>query len=100
MNMDYDHHESNSLSHPDSLTGTQEQIIDKIEMSEEYLTEEKSSCLGNNLQAIILCDIIQDRLSLNHLQKVVVEEVLNHAILNKGNQCHLRSDQLLLYVRG
>ncbi len=34
------------------------------------------------------------------MQKVVEEEVLNHAIRNKGNQCHLRSDQLLLYVRG
>ncbi len=34
------------------------------------------------------------------MQRVVVEEVLNHAIRNEGNQCHLRSDQLLLYIRG
>ncbi len=26
--------------------------------------------------------------------------MLNHAIYNERNQCHLRSDQLLLYVRG
>ena len=26
--------------------------------------------------------------------------MLNHAILNKGNQCHHRSKQLLLYIRG
>ncbi len=32
-----------------------------------------------------LCDIILDWLPLNHLQKVVVEKVLNHALLNKGN---------------
>ncbi len=34
------------------------------------------------------------------MQRVVVKEVLNHAIRNEENQCHLRSDQLLLYVRG
>ncbi len=34
------------------------------------------------------------------MQRVVVEEVLNYAICNEGNQCYLRSDQLLLYVRG
>ncbi len=33
------------------------------------------------------------------MQRVVVKEVLNYAICNEGNQCHLRSDQLLLYVR-
>ncbi len=100
MDIDYDHHKSNPSSHPDSLTGILEPIIGKIEMSEEHLTEVKSSRPGNNLQTIILCDIIQNRLSYNHLQRVVVEEVLNYAIRNKGNQCHLRSDQLLLYVRG
>ncbi len=100
MDIDYDHYESNSSSHPDSLTGILEAIIGKIEMSEEHLTEVESSRLGDNLQAIILCDIIQDQLLLNYLQKVGGEEVLNHAICNEGNQCHLRSDQLLLYVRG
>ncbi len=34
---------------------------------------------------MILCDIILDRLPLNHLQEVVIEKVLNHALLNKGN---------------
>ncbi len=100
MDMDYDHHESNLSSHPDSLIGVLKPIIGEIKMLEEHLTEVESSCLSNNLQAIILCDIIQDQLFLNHLQRVVVEEVLNHAIHNEGNQCHLRSDQLLLYVRG
>ncbi len=33
------------------------------------------------------------------MQKIVVKEVLNHVICNKENQYHLRSDQLLLYVR-
>ena len=54
-------------------------------MSEEHLTEVESSRLGDNPQAIILCDIIQDRILLNHLQKVVVEEVLNNVIHNKMN---------------
>ena len=80
--------------------GILEPIIGKIEMSEEYLTEIELSYLGNNLQAIILCNIIWDQLPLTYLQIVVIEKVLNHAILNKGNQCNHRSDQLLLYVKG
>ncbi len=100
MDIDYDHHKSNPSSHPDSSMGILEPIIGEIEMLEEYLTKVESSRLGDNPQAIILCDIIQDRLPLNHLQRVIVEEVLNYVICNKGNQCHLRSDQLLLYVRG
>ena len=92
IDMDYDHHKSNFPGHPSSLTEILEPIIGKIEISEEYLTEIESSYLGDNLQAIILCDIIQDRLPLNHLQRVIVEEVLNLAIFNKGNQCHHKSD--------
>ncbi len=78
--MDYDHHKSNPSSHLDSLTGILEPIIGEIEMLEEHLTKVESSHLVDNLQVIILCDLIQDRLSLNYLQKVVVEEVLNYAI--------------------
>ncbi len=98
--MDYDHYESNPSSHSDSSTGILEPIIGKIEMSEEYLTKVESSRLGDNPQAIILCDLIQNWFPLNHLQRVVIEEVLNHPICNKGNKCLLKSDQLLLYVRG
>ncbi len=85
MDMDYDHYKSNPLSHYDSSMGILEPIIGKIEMPEEYLTKVESSRLGDNPQAIILCDIIQDQLPLNHLQRVVVEEVLNHAICNEEN---------------
>lgn len=38
--------------------------------------------------------------SLQSLLRVVIKEVLNHAILNKGNQCYHESEQLLLYIRG
>ncbi len=100
IDMDYDYHKSNLSSHPDSSTEILEPIIGKIEMLEEHLTEVKFNRLDNNPKAIILCDITQDQLLLNHLQRVVVEKVLNHAIYNKENQCHLRSDQLLLYIRG
>ncbi len=85
MDMDYDHHESNLSDHPHFSTRYLEPIIGKIEMSEEYLTEVESSCLGDNPQVIILSDIIQDRLPFNHLQIVVVDEVLNHTICNEGN---------------
>ncbi len=99
MDMDYNYYKSNSSGHLNSLTGILEPIIGKMEMSKEHLTKIKSSRLGNNSQAIILCDIIQGRFSLNYFQRVVVEEVLNHTILNEGNQCHYKSDQLLLHVR-
>lgn len=97
--MDYDHHKSNLSDHLNSLTGILEPIIGEIEMLERHLTKIKSSCLGNNSQAIILCDIIQNQLFFNHLQKVIVEKVLNHTIINKKNQCHHKNDQLLLYIR-
>ena len=69
-------------------------------MSEEDLTKIKSNCLGYNLQAILLYDIIKDRLFLNYLQLIVIEKVLNYAIFNKRNKCYYKSFQLLLYVRG
>ncbi len=49
---------------------------------------------------IILCDIIKDRLPFNHLQRVIIERLLNHAILNKENQGYFKSEQLLFYDRG
>lgn len=98
--MDYDQDDSNISSHHNPSTGILEPIIDEIEMSEEHLTKVEYNRLGENPQAVILCNIIQNRLPLNHLQRVVIEEALNHAIVNKGNQCGHRSDQLLLYVRG
>ncbi len=51
--MDYDHHKSNLSGHLNSLMEILELIIGEIEMSEEHLTEVKSSHLGNNPQAII-----------------------------------------------
>ena len=98
-NMDHDQYKSDLSGYPDSLTRILKPIIDEIKMSEEYLTKIEYSHLSKNPQVIILYNIIQDRLSLNHLQKVVVEEVLNYVIFNKENQYHHRSKQLLLYVR-
>ncbi len=92
--------ESNSSGHHGAATGFLEPLMDEIEMSEKLLTEVEYNRLSENPEVIILYDIIQDRLPLNHLQRVVVKKVLNHTILNKGNQCHHRSEQLLLYVRG
>ncbi len=85
MDIDYDHHKSNSSAHLDSLMRSQELIIDKIEMLEKLLTKVEFSRLNNHLQAIILYDIIQDWFSLNYLRKFVVEEGPNHVILNKEN---------------
>lgn len=68
-------------------------------MSKELLTEIEKDRLGENLQAVILYDIIQDRLPFNHLQRVVIEEALHRAIVNKRRQCQDRRDQFLFYVR-
>lgn len=67
-------------------------MIDEIEMSEKHLTKLKYNWFSKNPQAIILYDIIQDRLPFNYLQSVVVEKTLNHIILNKRYQYHYRSD--------
>lgn len=59
----------------------------------------EKDCLGKNLQAVIPCDIIQDRLFLNYLQRIVMEKALNYTIVNKRRQCQDKSDQFLLYIR-
>ncbi len=100
VNMEDSQFESNLSGHHGTATEFLEPLIDEIEMSEELLTKVKYNCLSENIEVIILYDIIQDRFPLHHLQRVVVKKVLNHAILNKGNQCYHRSKQLLLYVRG
>lgn len=69
-------------------------------MSKDFLTEIEKDFLGKNLQAIILCDIIQDRLFLNYLQRIIIEKTLNYTIVNTRYQYQDRSDQFLLYVRG
>ncbi len=99
MDIDYNHYKSNPSNHFNSLMGILEPIIGRIEMSEEHLTKVESSRFDDNSLAIILINIIQDQLPFNQLQRVVVKKVLNHTICNKANQCCLRSDQLLLYVR-
>ncbi len=99
MDMDYNHYKSNPLGHLDSLTRILKPIIGEIEIPEEYLTKVGFSHLSNSPQAIILYNIIQDWLLFNYLQKIVIEKVLNHTISNERNQCHLRNDQLLVYIR-
>ncbi len=59
--------ESNSSGHHDTVTWFLEPLMDEIEMLKELLTKVEYSRLSKNPQVIILCDIIQDRLPLNHL---------------------------------
>lgn len=94
IDMEDSQFKSNSLNHHNITTRFLELLIDEIVMSEEVITKVEYSCLSKNSQVIILCDIIQDQLPLNHLQKVMINKVLNHAILNKKNQCHHSSEQL------
>lgn len=46
-------------------------------MSKEFLIKIDKNHLGENVQAVILYDIIQDRLPLNYFQRIVVEKALN-----------------------
>ena len=80
--------------------GALEPICGEISLGRELLTPIEEAQIGDNPQACVLCDIIKTRLSLNYLQRMVVEETLHHAITVRGNQCSDRSQQLLLYVRG
>lgn len=75
------------MSRYNTTTGILEPIFDKIKMLEKFLTKIEKDRFGKNPQAIILCDIIQDQLSLNYLQRVVIEEAFNQAIVNKRRQC-------------
>ncbi len=97
--IEYDQLESNSSGYYNAATGFLEPLMDEIEILKELLIKVEYSCFSKNLQIIILCKIIQDRLPFNYVRRVVVKKVLNNAILNEGNQCHHRSEQLLLYVR-
>ena len=76
-----------------------EPIFDELEISAIVPTKFDKSWLDKNSDPIVLCNIIQGQLPLNSLQRVVVEEVLSHAISNKGCQCQDKGKQLLLYVR-
>lgn len=58
MDINYNHHKSNSSSHRNSLAEILELIIGEIKMLEEYLTKIESSYLDNNPEAIIFCGII------------------------------------------
>lgn len=77
MDTDYTKNQSTQSSRYNTITRIIKLIFDEIEMSEKFLTKMKKDCFGMNLQALILCDIIQDWLLLNYLQKVVVKKVLN-----------------------
>ena len=83
IDIDYVQDNSNSASHHNFFTRVLEPIIDEIEMLEQHLTEIEYSRLGKDPQIVILYDIIHNQFSLNHLQRVIVKEALNHAILNK-----------------
>lgn len=58
---------SNLLGYHGIATGFLELLINKIEMSKEFLTQVEYSHPNKNPQIIILYDIIQDWLFLNHL---------------------------------
>ena len=53
-----------------------------------------------NANAHTITDQIYIDLPLNNLQRLVVEEVLDHAIAGKEQLCTCKEDQLFLYVKG
>lgn len=83
---------SNSSDHHGIAIGFLELLMDEIEILEKHLTKVEYNRLNKNPEVIILCDIIQDQLPFHHLQRVVVEKVLNYVILNKENQYYYRNE--------
>lgn len=56
--------------------------------------------IGDNFQAVTICNIIHTILLLNKLQHLIVEQVFQTIIDSKGKQCINKDSQMLLYVRG
>lgn len=75
-----------------------EPVIANFTTQNQYLKSVEALSPSSNCR--IICDHIHAKLPLNYLQRLVVEEILNHVIQNNGKiQVHA-DDQLLLYVRG
>ena len=81
-----------------NLVGVLEPIRGEILLRKGQLTSIEKAQIGDNPQACVLYDIIKTRLSLNYLQRMIVEKTLYHAITVGGNQCSDRSQQLLHYI--
>lgn len=65
--------------------GALEPIRGEILLGKGLLTPIEKAQIGDNPQACVLCDIIETRLFLNYLQRMVVEKTLHHAITVGGN---------------
>lgn len=68
-----------------------EPICEKILLRKELLIPIEKAQIGYNLQACILCDIIETQLFFNYLQCIIMEETLHYAIIVERNQCNDRS---------
>ena len=71
--------------------GTLKPICGKMIMGKELFTPIKKAQIGDKLQACVLYDIIETRLSLNYFQRIVVEKIFHYAITVRGNQCSDRN---------
>lgn len=56
-------------------------IYRKILLRKKLLTSIEKAQIGDNPQVCILYNIIETRLFLNYLQRIVVEETFHHAII-------------------
>ena len=95
-----DHFHLNSLSSKiDALSGNLEPVLDNILLLDETPDGFPLGPTMLNADCKTVCDHIYDRLPLNNLQRLVVEEIINHIIKNKSRM-HLDIEkQLLLYMQ-
>ena len=94
-----DHFHLNSLSSRiDALSGNLEPVLDDIVLLDETPDRFPLGPLMPNADCKTIFDHIHDRLSLNNLQRLVVEEIMNYIIKNKGRMRLDIDEQLLLYV--
>ena len=87
-----------------SVVAFQNKTIDVFEFSLNILSIENFEFdvfdhLSSNNNCKTIADHIHTALSLNQLQRFVVEKILNHVIKFTEKFCEKRNNQLLLYVK-
>lgn len=74
-------------------------VIDEIVIFNHFDETIVSNVLSLNNDFVIVIDHIHAILSLNELQKFLIENILNHVIMCQKKFCIKRKNQFLLYIR-
>ncbi len=83
-----------------ALSGTLEPVLDDLVLLDRKPDEFHLKPPEPDADCKTVCDHIHDLLPLDNLQRLVVEEIMDYIIKNKGKMRLDTGKQLLLYVRG